>query len=88
MTEVCSHNPRQPSTCLACCLADALPAELLPTVTNMTALRFSCLHLGRVIDYRNCGCPMKHVHQCDQFGTCTLDTCQNCPRYVYDGPNE
>ena len=85
----CRHDPPQPDTCIVCCLINALPAEANPSLASAaTYLKLSCFHLGKVIDYQGCGCPMKHIHQCDIFGTCTLDRCQTCPRYIYDGPDE
>lgn len=84
----CGHSPAQPEKCLTCCLVNALPADQEADPNNISKLRLSCLYLGKVIDFKNSACPMKHLHQCDKLGQCTLQKCQSCPHYVYDGPQD
>jgi hypothetical protein len=88
VADICDHDPPEPATCLACCLAGALPADVEPTVLNMSRLKLSCVHLGQVLDFANCGCPWRHIWVCNKFGTCMLEKCQSCPEYVYGGPED
>ena len=85
MTPPCGHDPPQPDTCLICCLAEAIPADVEPTPENLEArIKLNCIHIGKVVDYKNCGCPMKHVHLCDLHNRVTLHDCQSCTDYILD----
>jgi hypothetical protein len=53
--------------------APAAPARALP-----------CVHLGRVIDRKDCNCPLRHVYACARHGTCTLAGCRACGDYEPD----
>ena len=81
----CGHNPPEPQTCLFCCLLGALPAGTEPTLANAEkTLKLACLHLGKIVDYKGCACPMDHVHLCEEYGRVTLRQCQECPSYQLD----
>lgn len=50
-----------------------------------------CLHLGKVLDRRDCNCPHRHVHACEVHARCTkgdplsgLATCHTCKDYEAD----
>jgi len=78
------HAP-SPATCRLCWLYEhdaayrALwdgPADAPPPPRSLP-----CLHLGAVLDRRDCPCPGKWVRACAVYTTCTLEVCKTCADY-------
>jgi hypothetical protein len=80
------YNPARPY-CRACFLYETDTAYRAlwdgaatePAPSNRIAL--PCVHLGRVLDRRDCNCPLEHVHHCEVLGSCTLRVCLTCAHY-------
>jgi hypothetical protein len=52
-----------------------------PLAAPLGVRHLPCVHLGEVLDQRDCPCPGLWERRCGLLGTCTISQCKTCPLY-------